>query len=249
MTDLPMLLTAAVVILCLALALAIAAALHRGALATGYPLARARTLAGIAALVLVGWLTATAALAAAGRYIADPWLGVGVAAPLVLGLLALRLPAITAVREGAHAVAVLAALQTLRVVGGAFLVLLAADRVPAGFALPSGIGDVLVGLAAPAVAYALWRRPTRRVLGIAFNVLGLLDLALAIPLGLLHAPGRLQLIVTDPTTALMGTFPMALVPTFVVPLAIVAHIASLRLLTRPRSQPPPPQNRRMLDHA
>lgn len=91
---------------------------------------------------------------------------------------------------------------------------------------------MLVGLLGPSVAYALWRRPARRPLGIAFNTVGLLDLVVAIPLGLLHAPGRLQLIVTEPTTAIMGLLPMALVPTFVVPLAIVLHVASLRLVTR-----------------
>lgn len=232
MTDLPIPLTATVVLACLVLPFAIGAALRRGAIAAGLAPARADRLAGTAGLLLAGWLAVTAILAGTGLYTTDPWLGIAVAAPLVLGLLALRLPAVTVALSDNRIVAALVAIQVLRLVGGVFLVLLALDRLPPGFALPAGIGDVLVGLLAPFVAYALWRRPSRRALGIAFTILGLLDLALAIPLGLLHAPGRLQLIVTEPTTGILGELPMALIPTFVVPLAVVLHVASLRLLAR-----------------
>jgi hypothetical protein len=194
-----------------------------------------------AGLVLAGWLVVTTAVAASGLYADDPWLGVGVAAPLVAGLFALRLPWATTGLTRDRAVALLAAAQTTRLVGAAFLVLLAADRLPPGFALPAGLGDVLVGLLAPFVAYALWRRPSRRALGVAFNALGLLDLVVAIPLGLVHAPGRLQLIFTEPSAELMALLPMALVPTFIVPVAIVLHVASFRLLAV--SAPPPRASR------
>jgi hypothetical protein len=39
-------------------------------------------------------------------------------------------------------------LQTGRVVGLAFLALAAVDALPAGFAMPAGIGDVAIGLTA-----------------------------------------------------------------------------------------------------
>ncbi|MGH3382985.1 MAG: hypothetical protein ACRDO1_00250 [Nocardioidaceae bacterium] len=230
MSDSPILLTAMVVLACLALPLAVGAVLHRGARAAGFGHRRASRLGWTAGLVLAAWLAVTAAVAGAGLYATDPWLGVGVAAPLVLGLLALRLSTVTAALSDARTPAALAAVQAVRVVGVVFLALLALDRLPPGFAVPAGIGDVLVGLLAPVVGYALWRRQSRRGLGIAFNALGLLDLVVAIPLGLLHAPGRLQLIVTEPTAGIMGMFPMALIPTFVVPLAILLHVASLRLL-------------------
>ncbi|MDQ4058596.1 MAG: hypothetical protein M3124_05680 [Actinomycetota bacterium] len=232
MTDVPILLTSIVVLTSLALPLAIGTVLHRGVLAADLGHRRASRPAWTTGLVLSGWLALTAAVAGTGLYSTDPWLGIGVVVPLVLGLLALRLPAVTAALSDSRAVAALAAVQVVRVVGVVFLALLALDRLPPGFALPAGIGDVLVGLLAPFVAYALWRRPSRRGLGITFNSLGLLDLVLAIPLGLLHAPGRFQLIVTEPTTEIIGLFPMALIPTFVVPLAIVLHVASFRLLAR-----------------
>jgi hypothetical protein len=211
---------ASIVGACVALLITIGAVLQRRHSPTGW----------VAAILLACWLAATASLAGSGRYAEELWLGFGLAIPLVLGLLALRSPAVTAALAGDRTVALLAAMQVLRIVGGVFLVQLALHRLPPGFALPAGVGDVLVGLLAPVVAYALWLRPRRRTLGIAFNVLGLADLILAIPLGVIHAPGRLQMIVTEPTTELMGQLPMALIPTFVVPLAIVLHIASFRLL-------------------
>lgn len=213
--------TAAVVITCIALTLAVTVALPRGSRPVG-------------AAVIALWLVITAAVAGTGLYTTEPWLGIGVVAPVLLGLLALRNPVIAERLADARAAAVLAAIQVLRLVGGAFLVLLAIDQLPLGFALPAGVGDVLVGVLAPFAAYALWRRPDRRAPGIAFNTLGLLDLIVAIPLGVFHAPGRLQLIVTNPTTGMLGELPMTLIPTFVVPLAFVLHVASLQALTRTR---------------
>jgi hypothetical protein len=229
MTDQPVLITAAVVLGAVALVVAVSAVLYRSSARVGW-------LTGIA---LGGWFGVTAVLAGAGYYSDQRWMGLALVVPVVLGVLALRLPGVAASLQGDRVVALLAAVQVLRLVGGVFLVLLALDRLPTGFALPAGGGDVLVGLLAPVVAYALWRRPDRRVLGIAFNVLGLLDFAAAIPLGVMHAPGQLQVFATEPTAEIMGLLPMALIPTFVVPLATVLHIASIRLLTGPagRTQP------------
>jgi hypothetical protein len=237
--DLPFALVAAVVLACLALPVVLGFALYRGAGGTRAGHRSAARPAIVTALLLTGWLAITTTLAVSGLYATDPWLGVGVVVPLALGLLGLRLRSVTAALSAPRAAAVLAAVQTFRVVGTAFLVLLALNQLPPGFAVPAGTGDLLVGLLAPVVAYALARRPSRRALGIGFNTLGLLDLAVAIPLGLLHAPGRLQLIFTDPTAGIMGLFPMALIPTFVVPLAIVLHVASLRLLVQPHTDARP----------
>lgn len=227
MTDQP-LITAGVVIAAIALIAGIGATLRYGAQSAGVQ----RRPATMVVLVLTGWLVTSGGLAAAGMYANEIWLGIGLLIPLVLGLFALRLPAVSACLRPEHVVAGLAAVQIVRLVGGTFLVLLAMDQLPASFARPAGFGDVLVGLLAPFVAYQLWRQPRRRAMGVALNVLGLADLLVAIPLGVLHAPGRLQLIVTDPTTEMMGMLPMALIPTFIVPVAIVAHIASFRLLGR-----------------
>jgi hypothetical protein len=235
MIDLPFSHTASVVIACLVLLLAICGVLYRGALIAGLGRRSATLLAGIAALAQAGWLAATAVLASMHLYSFEPgetipWIGVGLAVPLVLGVLAQRLRPVAASLGAAGTPALLAATQFFRIEGFAFLALLAMDRLPPAFALPAGIGDVLVGLLAPLVAYALWKRPQRRALGVAFNILGMADLMVAVSLGVLLAPGPLQTIITQPTTQIMLLLPMALIPTFAVPLAIVLHIASLRLL-------------------
>jgi hypothetical protein len=232
--------TVSVLAACIVAIVAVATALHRGAVLAGVDRRSARRLALGAGVAQTAWLAITAGVAATGLYRADadetvPWIGVGLAVPLVLGVLALRRPSVRAALTHSRMPALLAAVQTFRIVGGVFLVLLAGGQLPAGFALPAGIGDVLVGLAAPAVAVALWRRPQRRALGLAFNAFGLLDLVVAISLGVALAPGPLQAVVTEPTTVLMGLLPMVLVPTMAVPLAVLVHLVSLALLRAPRA--------------
>ena len=76
----------------------------------------------------------------------------------------------------------LVGVQVYRIVGGVFLIALAQGDVPAEFALPAGIGDVLVGLAAPFVAAKLAAGGIERAWGwvAGWCVLGLLDLVVAV---------------------------------------------------------------------
>jgi hypothetical protein len=100
--------------------------------------------------------------------------------------------------------------------------------MPAEFALPAGIGDILVGLAAPAVAYGVSRGSSRAYqTAIVWNVLGLVDLALAVTLGFLTSPSAFQLLAMDTPNWLITRYPFVLVPTFAVPVAILLHAFSL----------------------
>lgn len=242
MIDLPLSYTVSAMTACLVLLLGICAVLYRGARAAGLGHRSATLLAGAAALAQAGWLAVTAVLASRQLYTfhpgqAIPWIAFGLAVPLVLGVLALRLRPVAASLTAARTSALLTAIQFFRIEGFAFLTLLALHRLPPAFALPAGIGDIVVGLLAPVVAYALWKQPQRRALGIAFNILGIADLVTAVSLGVLQAPGPLQLIISEPTTVVMSELPMVLIPTFAVPLAMVLHIASLRLLSAPQDRP------------
>lgn len=114
-------------------------------------------------------------------------------------------------------------LQTWRVAGLAFLALYAVGELPAGFALPAGLGDVAVGLTAPLVAvYVIgggrWAKRTY----IGWTVVGIADLLLAVALGVTSGSGM------DP----MASLPMSLVPTFGVPLTLALHAISLVNATR-----------------
>jgi hypothetical protein len=78
-------------------------------------------------------------------------------AAVAVALLATRIPVISRIVADPGTPARLALPQTLRVVGVAFLVVLALGKLPAGFAIPAGLGDIAVGVAAPLVARRLAR--------------------------------------------------------------------------------------------
>jgi hypothetical protein len=117
-------------------------------------------------------------------------------------------------------------LNVWRLVGAVFLLLMANGQVPALWALPAGIGDILVGLTAFWVAGQL-DSPGGRARAIFFNFFGLADLIVAIGLGVATTPGPARIFHTSPTSELLTRFPLALVPTFLVPLAFMLHIVSL----------------------
>ena len=128
----------------------------------------------------------------------------------------------------------LVGLQAYRVFGGIFLVAWLRGEISGMFALPAGLGDVLVGLLALPVAALLHAGyPGARTVAIAWNVLGLCDFAIAIAIGILSAPGPLQVIVPDAPNGQLGTFPTVMIPAFAVPSSIILHVLSLWQLTRP----------------
>jgi hypothetical protein len=127
----------------------------------------------------------------------------------------------------------LIALQLYRVFGGIFLVSWARGLLPGVFALPAGIGDVLTGLMAAPVAIALAAGTgDGRKAAVAWNVFGLVDLAIAIGTGLITAAGPLQLIVPSVPSIGAGAYPTVMIPAFAVPSSILLHALSLRQLRR-----------------
>jgi hypothetical protein len=117
-------------------------------------------------------------------------------------------------------------LNVWRLVGFVFLLLMAFGQVPALWALPAGIGDVLVGMTAFWVAGQL-DSPGGRRRAVFFNWFGVADLVVAIGLGMMTNVGPTQVFHTTPTSEILSRFPMALVPAFLVPLAFMLHIVSL----------------------
>ena len=132
----------------------------------------------------------------------------------------------------------LTAIQAWRVIGFAMVVLLAFGTLPGFFAWPAGLGDVLVGLAAPYYAVRLMDRPesaTDRGF-ILWNFLGILDFAVALGTGI-AASGAIPAITgTGATSAAMSVLPMAILPGFFVPLFFIAHLAVLLQVRRLRNR-------------
>jgi hypothetical protein len=121
---------------------------------------------------------------------------------------------------------VLTLAQTWRVGGIVFLILHQQGALPGVFAIPAGWGDFAIGITAPIVAW-YWRRPFPSKTFIVWNVLGIVDLVLAVTLGVLASRTPVGILAGDVTTRLMGQFPLSLIPTFFVPLLLILHLISL----------------------
>jgi hypothetical protein len=125
------------------------------------------------------------------------------------------------------------AVQFYRVEGVTFLIPYASHRLPGLFALPAGLGDVAVGLAAAVIGIrASAGRPIDSRTVLRWNLLGIADLVVAVTTGFLTAASPFQRFALDRPNELIGSFPLALIPTFLVPLAILLHIVSLIQLGR-----------------
>ena len=109
--------------------------------------------------------------------------------------------------------------QSWRLAGFVFLVLAAYGILPKMFALPAGWGDIIIGATASLVALNL-ANAERRNSFIVWQVLGMMDLVVAVTLGTLAG-------FIDPhgiPTSAMTVLPVSLIPTFAVPLFFILHI-------------------------
>src|SRR5262249_5105033 len=111
----------------------------------------------------------------------------------------------------------LIAIQTLRILGGVFLVRYFQGELSGVFAIPAGVGDVLTGIFAPLVAYWWFTgKPYARGAAIAWNLFGMADLINAVTIGALTGGGGGGIV-----------FPIVLIPIYGVPRAFLIHSYSL----------------------
>ena len=194
--------------------------------------ARESQIAVASGVVLAAWAIVAAMLARRG-FFQPPDLTspppVGITLALVLLVLAVCLLVSPSLRRLLTHQKNLILLNLWRLVGAVFLMLMANGQMPALWALPAGIGDVIVGVAAPWIARRV-DTPQGRRAAIIFNLFGMADLVVAVGLGVMTSPGPAQVFYTTPTSELATRFPLALVPTLLVPLAFVLHVISLSQL-------------------
>ncbi|WP_214405301.1 hypothetical protein [Pseudonocardia lacus] len=212
-----------------AMALVLATGSSRMAVAVGLPRSTGVAMGAALTAVWLAWVVVSGLLAAAGAYRQDPsaprpWFAVTFVGVLAAVLLVARVPVVARALAGPHVPAMLVAAQAPRVVGGVFLLVMAAGGLPPVFALPAGIGDVAVGVAAVFVARRM-RAGTAGRGPVWFTVLGMLDLVIALTVG--TAAGLLGV---QPTMAAIGVPPLALIPTAAVPLAFGLHVLALQRL-------------------
>jgi hypothetical protein len=196
----------------------------------------------VVAAVAAAWLAAVAVVGASGGFLSPPGtppipVAVGALAPLLLFFLAYR--ASRAFRDWVLALdlRVMVTMQAWRFAGLGFVALYANGVLPAGFALPAGLGDLAIGATAPLVLIGLLRNPAFAAGGtfVLWNLLGMLDLVTAVATGTMAslfatgAPGEI-------TTAPMAHLPLLFIPVYLVPILFALHVVAL-LQARRRRMP------------
>ena len=191
---------------------------------------------------LVLWLIGASILAGAGVFggsaSGPPRIAPAILLPIAAGLLVLAASSSARSFLARVSPSSLVAMQVVRIIGIAFLVLGARGVLPPHFAWPAGAGDVAIGVTAPWVALALHRRARHATaLAVGWNVLGLLDLVVAVGIGALTAESAIQAFHSTPSTDAMTVPPLSTIPTFGVPLFTLLHVASLVTLRRATGSP------------
>jgi hypothetical protein len=109
--------------------------------------------------------------------------------------------------------------------GTEFLILHSQGRLPWAFAVPGGYGDIAIGVTAPLAALLVPPTSRARAISLAlWNLLGLLDLANVVATAArltIQQPGSMDL---------LRQFPMSLLPLFLVPVTLIAHLIALAQL-------------------
>lgn len=190
------------------------------------------------------WVGLAGAVAGAGALSNPPTVLAMFGTPLVAIIaLALGFPA---VRRALTAIPLplLIGLNIFRLGGGLFVLLAVAGRLSGPFPYLAGWGDFVTGaLAIPVAALAANETRFRDRLILAWNSFGMLDLIVAVTLGLISRNGSpLQLIHAGVGTAAMQTLPWAFIPTVLVPFFLVVHaivFAQLRVRSSDKVGQPP----------
>jgi len=184
-------------------------------------------------LVLTAWFLLVVSLGAVGAFVGRPGtppvgIAIGVGAPLLLFFAWLRLSQSFRDFVLSLDLRVIAGIQALRWAGLGFLSLYAYNVLPGIFALPAGLGDMAIGFTAPWIILGLVRRPdfATSAAFIRWNVLGILDLVVALTIGTLLATLSTGA-AGEISTAPMATLPLLLIPAFLVPLFLMLHTAAL----------------------
>ena len=187
--------------------------------------------------IAVVWFLGALALSLTGIFATGheelPVIQYAIVTPIVLALLLLLGTASGRAVVTALPLEWLIAAQVYRCLGAVFLVLYALGEFPGQFGVPAGVGDIIIGAAAPIVA-VLYARHWRAAGPVArwWNYFGIFDLVIAVSTGFLTSPSVLQALAFDRPNELITAYPLAMVPAFLVPLSIVLHVICLWKLGR-----------------
>jgi hypothetical protein len=185
------------------------------------------------AAVIGVWIGIAAAAGGAGWIAISrpfPVVGLFVAAPLLSAALATAWPA---ARKAMLSIpmAVMVAVNIVRVLGVLFLMLAAEGRLTGPFPYSAAWGDIITGVAAVPVLWLLKAGNARHSPAIAaWNLFGAADLVLAIGFGATSSEGSPLQLFPGPGSDAMQYVPWSFVPTVLVPIWLILHaIIAVRL--------------------
>jgi hypothetical protein len=176
----------------------------------------------------VSWLALALVAGATGILARLPFPGPQL---IILALVAATLVAATSIPAlrawiATLSLRVLIGVNAVRFIGITFLVLAARGRLDPVFAARAGWGDIAVAaLALVLLAAGEPRTRLRRGFTHAWNALGLLDLTVAVA-----TATAVTLRGTVPGIVPMVSFPLVIVPTFIVPILVATHVVIFRRL-------------------
>ena len=124
----------------------------------------------------------------------------------------------------------IASLQIARVMGGVFLIGWLMGRVSPEFAIPAGLGDIWAGIAAYQATTALTAgAPDARKKLARANTIGLLDIVVAVSLGIMTSEGMFHTLSKDAPN-IINDYPLVLFPVYFVPIFVGFHFISISRL-------------------
>jgi hypothetical protein len=216
---------------------AVLVGIHRATKGAGWLDGDRKRATGSVAALLIAWFVVALVTARLGFYHGTqvPTIELGLLLPLMAGVVLFWKWRLLRDMVDALPQSWIVGVQFFRVEGAVFLVLLAMGRLPGVFAWPAGVGDILVGLLAPVAGAAYMRRPDAMAGRLrAWNLLGILDLVVAVTTGFLSSPSPIQVLALDRPNLLVTAYPLVMIPVFLVPLALLLHLASLKKLRQAR---------------
>ncbi len=182
------------------------------------------------------WLGLAAAVTAGGYLKSPATLPLMFAAPLVAGGVLAAISARFRAALAAIPSTYIIGSNVFRAVGFFFLILLVQGQLGGPFPYFAGIGDIITGLFALPAARLAQRAPLSDPRILAWNAFGMLDLVVAVTLGVLSSPNfPFALIHAGAGSAGIGTLPWSMIPLVLVPTYLIGHaVIFARALGQPQ---------------
>jgi hypothetical protein len=199
-----------------------------GAIGTVFTAVSGATLSSLRSRLVSGaivgvWISLVVGATATGKILNPLVFLAFFALPLLTAALLIAMPRTRAVIFGLP-VPLIVGLNALRVLGFLFILLASAGRLSGPFPYFAGIGDIVTGLFALPIARLVARGQIGDSRVATWNWFGMLDLVVAVTLGLTSRGGSpLQIIHAGVGSAAITTLPWALIPLVLVPAFLVGH--------------------------